>query len=58
MKKYTVLIEYCKNVNCQNVVTIQAYNISNLAKIVELNYIGEDGESAQILQIIKEEEVI
>ena len=58
MKKYTVLIEYCRNVNYQDVVTIQAYNISNLAKIVELNYIGVDKEPAQILKIIKEEEVI
>lgn len=57
MKRYTVEIEYCHNVNFRDIVDVQAYNISNLAKIVELNYIGEDGEPAQILRIIKQEEL-
>lgn len=57
MTAYTIEIEYCHNVNFRDIVRVQAYNISNLAKIVENCYIGEDGEPAQILRIIKQEEL-
>lgn len=56
MKRYTVEIEYCKNVNFREVVDVQAYNISNLAMLVFRNYIGEDGQPAEIIRIIHEEE--
>lgn len=56
MKRYTVEIEYCKNVNFREVVDVQAYNISNLVMLVFRNYIGEDGQPAEIIRIIHEEE--
>lgn len=57
MIKYTIKIEYCHNVNYQEIVSVAAYDITHLADLVKNNYIGEDGKSARILKILKTEEI-
>lgn len=55
--RFTVEIEYECNVNLRDIVIVQASNISQLVHRVERCYIGQDGKSAVLLRIIKQEEI-